>query len=122
MKVTRIVLAVIVTAFAACGSAGTEVTRAKAATIQKGKTTREEVIASLGEPNSLTRDSSGRETLHYAYARSTVKPATFIPFVGAFAGGVNTTTSAFDVKLNPQGVVEEYLETQGTMGNNAFGR
>jgi outer membrane protein assembly factor BamE (lipoprotein component of BamABCDE complex) len=122
MKLSRITLAIIVTAFAACGSAGTQVTRAKAATIVKGKTTRDEVVATLGEPNSLTRDSNGRETLHYAYARSTVKPATFIPIVGAFAGGVNTQTSAFDVKLNPSGVVEEYLETQGTMGTNAFGR
>lgn len=119
MKIPALILSL---ALAGCGSAGTEVTRAKAATVIKGKSTRADVIASLGEPNSLTRDSSGRETLHYAYARSTVKPATFIPFIGAFAGGVDTKTSAFDVKLNPQGVVEEYLESQGTMGNNAFGQ
>lgn len=47
---------------------GVKMDETKTSFIQKGKTTRSDTIAQLGQPTSTERDSAGREVLIWEYA------------------------------------------------------
>lgn len=55
--------------------------------IQKGRTTKQEVEAMYGKPQSTSLNMDGSETLAYSYGSVTGKasPMAFIPIVGLFA-------------------------------------
>lgn len=84
---------------------GTKVEVSDASFIQKGKTTRAEVIAKLGLPNVTSRDSSGKEMLIWHHSKSKVDPKSYIPIAGLFLGGGTTEYTEFTVTLDKRGVV-----------------
>jgi len=86
--------AAVCAALSACASAGTKVDPSTAQQFQKGSTTYSEVVAALGEPTTVTTASDGKKTAAYSYAKTTVRPESFIPYVGAFVGGADVKTSA----------------------------
>jgi len=58
--------------------------------------------------------------------RATAKPEGFIPFVGPFAGGVNTQNQSVIVVCGPDGVVSDVISTigasEGGVGLSAGGK
>ena len=111
MKSILTVLALIscVALVGGCASAGTKVEQSAVAQIQKGKTTKTEVIALLGAPMSASLMGDGKEMMMWSYAQTQIKGATLIPIVGIFAGGSNTKMTMFQVILNKDKIVEDYL-------------
>lgn len=102
-------LAVSISSFIGCASAGTKVEQSSVDNIVKGETTKSEAIALLGSPMSASLTGDGKEILVWSYAQTKMKGATFIPVVGLFAGGSNTNMTTFQVILNSEKVVEDYL-------------
>lgn len=92
-----------------CASAGTKIEQSSVSQIQKGKTTKPEVIALLGAPMSASLMGDGKEMMMWSYAQTQIKGATLIPIVGIFAGGSNTKMTTFQVILNKDKIVEDYL-------------
>jgi len=82
--------------------------------IEKGKTTKQEVLTMFGAPESSSLDSDGQLTMHYAYIKTTgrIKLAAFIPLVGPVVGGSSATNSqkSLTVVLK-DGVVANYVYT-----------
>ena len=61
----------------------------------------------------MMRMGSGDVTFQYMYVRATAKPATYIPIVGAFAGGANVQNQMVMVTFGPDGVVKDIISTYG---------
>jgi hypothetical protein len=88
-----------------------------ASKITEGKTTKAEVVAAYGDAAAVSFTDSGNEIWSYSYTRAVPTAQTFIPIVGLFAAGANTTTTGLVVLFDRNGIVSKYTmrETQGVM-------
>lgn len=92
-----------------CASvSGQRISKEQCATIEKGVTTRGDLVAMFGDPVSDLQAADGKTHLGFMYVRSDIKPTSYIPFVGLFYNGSDTETQNLDVVLDANGVVEEF--------------
>ena len=96
-----------------CASVGHKLDESKVDQIKKGVTTRDQVVQLVGSPNQITRDGFGRVIFQYIYSRATTKASTFIPIVGAFAGGANVQTQMLMVTFDTNNVVSDLFSSYG---------
>jgi outer membrane protein assembly factor BamE (lipoprotein component of BamABCDE complex) len=101
-----------------CASVGRKLDENAVAKIKKGETTRAEVLKALGSPDQMTRDGDGNVTFQYIYVRATAKASTFIPIVGAFAGGANVQNQMLMVTFGTNAVVKDLISTYGATESN----
>jgi outer membrane protein assembly factor BamE (lipoprotein component of BamABCDE complex) len=104
----------------ACSSvdneSGVKVDANKVSQIKKGVTSRAEVEALLGPPTMVSMMPEGRRVLNYTYTATKVEghatAATYIPYVGLFAGGSKaegqTRMQHLQIMVNAQGIVDDY--------------
>jgi outer membrane protein assembly factor BamE (lipoprotein component of BamABCDE complex) len=112
-RISNFLIVLLVACLLGCVTSGRKIDQAAADQIEKGKTTKEQVVALIGSPESITRSSNGDTTYTYRYVRATAKPINFIPVVGAFAGGANMQQQMYRVTFNPKGIVKDYSSTYG---------
>ncbi|GBO88719.1 outer membrane protein assembly factor BamE domain-containing protein [Marinobacter salsuginis] len=95
-----------------CATVGTDVSNEQVRSLEIGETTRAEVIARLGEPNGvMSGNQLGGDAvsgISYTYSKATSRATNFIPFVGLFAGGVDTQTKVLMVWFDKADVVTDY--------------
>jgi outer membrane protein assembly factor BamE (lipoprotein component of BamABCDE complex) len=103
---------------AACASVGRKIDPAAAAQIERGKTTKAQVVQLLGSPDHVTTRASGDTIFIYQYARASAKPATFIPIFGPLVGGANVQHQMFMVSFGPDGIVRNYTSSYGATEAN----
>jgi outer membrane protein assembly factor BamE (lipoprotein component of BamABCDE complex) len=96
-----------------CASVGHKLDESKIDQIKKGVTTRDQVVQLVGSPDQITRDGFGRVTFQYIYSRATTKASTFIPIVGAFAGGANVQSQMLMVTFDTNNVVSDLFSSYG---------
>jgi outer membrane protein assembly factor BamE (lipoprotein component of BamABCDE complex) len=101
---------------AACAASGVQVTPEQLAKLERGKTTYSQVVTALGKPNFTTATADGNRTATYMYFETSVRAATFIPIVGAFAGGADTRTNSVTMIFDKAGTLQNYSATEGAMG------
>ena len=78
------------------------------AKIEEGKSTKADVKALVGEPTKVNfKDNGNTEEWEYVYKRGQVRPASFIPVVGWFAGGADMTGSTLTILFNNAGIVQK---------------
>jgi len=94
MRVQYFIAGAIACSLAACVSSGTHVTADQASAFQVGTTTEADVIAKLGEPNSVSTSPDGTKIDTYMHVASSANAASFIPVVGLFAGGAKSSTES----------------------------
>lgn len=75
--------------------------------VEYGKTTKQEIHAMLGEPNGKKYGADGKEVWVYSYAQAQARPATFIPVVGLFAGGMDGSAKKLIFAFDRQGVLQK---------------
>ncbi len=106
---------------AACASAGKKVDQETVSKFVKGKTTYAEVVQQLGKPTSSTIKSDGTRTAMYVYSQTQMKAATFIPIVGAFAGGSDTESTTTTLNFDKNTVLIDYTASEsGLSGGSGF--
>jgi outer membrane protein assembly factor BamE (lipoprotein component of BamABCDE complex) len=113
-KMVLIVGVWIVALAVGCATVGRKLDESQIDQIQKGKTTKAEVLQLLGSPDQMTRNSSGTTVMMYLYAHATAKPATYIPIIGAFAGGANVQNQSVTVTIGSDGLVSDVISTMGS--------
>lgn len=95
-----IAAAAAVLLLAGCAASGVKVTDDQVASLKKGETTKADVLRTFGQPTMQMRLADNTSMVMYSHFEYAVRPATFIPIVGAFAGGAdsrsNTMTLRFD--------------------------
>ncbi|AUV90997.1 hypothetical protein [Klebsiella aerogenes] len=93
MKKLIIVLGLIL--LAGCATVGKDFSESDVASLQKGVTTEQTVLATFGKPATVTADSEGNKVYTWTYAHAT-----------AFSVGQGKTLV---VKLNKEGIVDSYV-------------
>lgn len=94
-----------------CASTGVQVDQNKLQGFERGVTTRSQIEATLGRPTMVQRMQDGKTVLTYTYANAQVRPETFIPIVGLFAGGTDVRADSVSIFLDSEG---RYEATQST--------
>ena len=117
----RVISAVMLSGLVAgCVASGTQVGEDQLAKFERGKTTMQEVVRALGQPNGNSVLLDGSRMLTYVYFKASPRPENFIPVVGAFVGGVDTTNNSVVLKFNSGGVLENYQSSSGNI-SGGFG-
>lgn len=96
-----------------CASSGTMVTEQQAGQFQKGVTTREQVIAKLGQPNSSSAMDDGTRADVYVHVHAAANAASYIPVVGLLAGGANSTTNTATFTYDKTGLLKTIATSTG---------
>lgn len=117
--VGRMFSLLLVVCLVGCATSGRKIDQAAADKIEKGKTTKEQVVALIGSPESISRSSNGDTTYIYNYIRATAKPINFVPIVGAFAQGADVQHQMYMVTFDPKGIVKSYTSNYGASEANA---
>lgn len=110
---TLVVISLLIFTLVGCATVGRKINQDAVNGIEKGKTTREEVIKLLGSPDQMAKDTNGNITMTYMYVRATTKPISFVPIVGAFAGGANVQNQIVMITIGPDGKVSDVFSTYG---------
>ena len=93
---------------ASCASVGTPIAQQNVSQIKPGVTTEADLVRMFGAPSTKTLDSSGKTLLGWIYSAAQAKPASFVPVVGAFAGGTDVQVQQLSVLIGKDGRVEHY--------------
>ena len=112
MRILAVLMILVFTS--GCVSTGKKVDATAATQFKIGKSTLQDVVTALGNPESRTTDGSGKITLVYMYSNSQATAGTFIPVVGMFAGGAETEMASHTYVFNKNGVLEDQQHTEGT--------
>ena len=93
------------------------VSQEKASQFKKGVTTEKEIIAVLGQPTSVSTDSNGR-MISYIGSEAQGRLINYIPIVGLFAGGIDSTSSAVTFIIGSNGVMKDSSYSQGATSHD----
>jgi len=105
---------------AGCASAGTQVTEDQAKTFQPGRSTYAEVVASLGQPTTVSLSSAtGQKIAIYSYSSTSARPQNFIPYIGPLVGGYDTRSSAVTFTFDARDVLVSFNSAQTGLGAGA---
>ncbi len=120
MRIACVVTAGIMAGvLASCASSGVQVTEQQAQAFKVGQSTYPEVVATLGEPTSVTSSSNGNRVAVYSYAAVASRPQNFIPYIGPWVSGYDTKSSAVTFVFDSKGVLRETSSTQNNLGSGA---
>lgn len=115
MKNSLILIGVVL-GLAGCSSSGTQVSMTTASKFKEGVTTEKEIVAVLGKPSSVTM-ASGQKSIVYAGGQCQTKATTFIPVIGAFAGGVDCQSSSVIFMIDGNGVAQKIIYSGREFGS-----
>lgn len=106
----KILALITVLMFHGCSSTGTgtQVNQDQLSGFSKGKTSYQEVIAKLGNPDKVTTKPDGGREITYVSTRTQSRAASFIPLVGSFVEGKDQITSTAVFKFNKRAILEDY--------------
>lgn len=103
-----------------CASTGHNFDSRKVTTIQKGETTEADLVVMFGKPSYRTISSETGVKLAWIYVESTADAASYVPLVGAFAGGVTSKTKTLNVSLDQSGKVSSYEYSGGGVDSSGL--
>ena len=116
----RKIMFVALVAICGCVSVGRKIDQTKIEQITAGKTTRNQVVKLIGSPDQITTTAPGNVIFNYVFIHSTPKASTFIPVIGAFAGGANVQNQTLIITFTND-IVSSMINSYGgsEMGTGA---
>lgn len=88
---------------------GKQIDSKSLATIEKGKTTRWQLLDILGPPASVTLSHDGNKLLQYYYSEIKTNPAVAIPLIGMLYTTPNTKFQSLQVICNQKDIVIDFF-------------
>ncbi len=114
----RVMILVTLGLCTGCVSSGTKVTAKQQSAFQAGATTEAQVIAQLGQPNSVSTLADGTKIDIYSHIAAHANAASYVPIVGVFAGGAKSTTDTVNFTYDPQGILKSMTSNRSQMDVN----
>lgn len=105
-------------ALTGCAASGVRVTDDQVAHFKKGITTKSDVLQTLGKPTMQMRLGDGTSMVTYSFSETSVRPATFIPIVGAFAGGADSRSNSMTLRFDAN---DKLIDTTSASFENGTG-
>ena len=87
--------------------------------LQKGKSTKKEVHNVFGQPHDVNHVSQSSRWTYYNL-QSSMSGASFIPFVGLVAGGMNDQITTAEFFFSANGNLQSYSTNEKTKFTNSF--
>jgi hypothetical protein len=94
------------------------VTAEQASAFQVGVTTEADVIAKLGDPNSVATSPDGSKTDTYMHVASSANAVNYIPVVGMFVGGAKSSTESVTFTYDPHLILKSTSSNRTQMNVN----
>lgn len=79
--------------------------------IVKGKSTKTDVKAMLGDPDKTDFDNNSLEKWTYIHVRRDAKAVNYVPVVNWFVAGTNDTTKTLVVLFDDNGIVKNFINS-----------
>ncbi len=98
--ITTLLFAVLL---AGCASVGTPIDVSATSQLVKGKSTEADAIRIFGPPSHKTLNSEGNVMMMWIHTTASAKPESFIPIVGAFAGGTDVRQQTLTILVGKDG-------------------
>ncbi|MBW6488550.1 outer membrane protein assembly factor BamE [Sulfurimonas sp.] len=77
--------------------------------IVKGKSTKQDIKALLGDPDRTDFDNNSLEKWTYAHTRKDLKLVSYVPVANWFVAGTNDTTKSLVIVFEENGVVKNFI-------------
>lgn len=106
-----IYLFVITMLVSGCATCGTPIDRTAVEQMQKGVTTKEEVIKKFGQPDTTYFDKDNRLIYSYFSTKVSSTAWNFIPVVSLVHSEMKTKTQMLVIVFSKDGIVEEFSFT-----------
>lgn len=87
--------------------------------LEKGKSKKSDVYTSFSQPHDVKYQGADSQWVYYNL-QSTMSAATFIPFIGLIAGGMNNQVSQADFFFDSRDVLLRYSTSQRSKFTNSF--
>lgn len=116
-KTGLMAVAAVAAMLAGCVSTGVQVDTHKLEAFKVGETTEAEARAALGPPTSVSTYSGGR-ILSYVGIHAQAHAINFVPIVGAFAGGADSSMTSVTLTFGPDGKLKDMQSSQSATGAN----
>lgn len=101
-----------------CASVGTPINGSNVSSIQKGITTKDQILKLFGNPSTSTISDNGTMFI-YSFAKTQTSASTFIPIVGIFHSGYNTDIQTLSIVFDDKNIVKNYSYTSGKNSTSA---
>lgn len=109
-------LTVVLCFLGGCAATGVKVSEDQARSFRVGSSTYSEVVGQLGAPTTTSFTSSGIQIASYSYATVAARPQNFIPYIGPFVSGYDTSASAVTFTFNANGILTNMASTHTNIG------
>jgi hypothetical protein len=103
-------------ALAGCAATGVKVSEEQAQSFQVGRSTYNDVVATLGAPTTTSVNSTGTRMAIYSYSAVQSRPQNFIPYIGPLISGYDTQTSAVTFTFDSRGILMNTSTAQSNVG------
>lgn len=115
MIMKRVFLAVMLLFLTACMSVGTKVQTSSLDTLIKGETTYQQVLNQFGPPQSRGVNDKGMRVISYVFSKASPNAASFIPFVGLFAGKTDAESTMVIFVFDKDNKLESYTHAESNI-------
>ena len=87
--------------------------------LEKGKSKKSDVYTSFSQPHDVKYQGADSQWIYYNL-QSTMSAASFLPFIGLIAGGMNNQVSQADFFFDSKDVLVRYSTSQRSKFTNSF--
>jgi hypothetical protein len=119
-RVVRALSIVLTAALCGCVSSGRDIDLAQVSNFQKGVTTRAQVVAALGPPNTTVVTGNGVTAIGYSSVHAHANPAMFIPIVGLLATGATAHSQHVNFVFRDD-VLQSWTTAESTVNSGLGG-
>lgn len=111
----HLLLAVGLAFLTSCVSMGTKVQTTSLDNLIKGETTYQQVINQFGPPQTKGINDKGMRIITYVFSRASPNAASFIPFVGIFAGKTDAESTMVIFIFDTDNKLESYTYAESSL-------
>lgn len=97
-----------------CASVGTKISQDQINKIEKGKTSKSEILETFGKPMTVVQ-MGDKIMFNYIHAKSKNSAGNFIPVYNVFHSEINTDMENLSITFSKEGIVEDYSFSQSYM-------
>jgi outer membrane protein assembly factor BamE (lipoprotein component of BamABCDE complex) len=111
----RLLLAMVLAFLTGCVSVGTKVQTTSLDNLVKGEITYQQVINQFGPPQSKGINDKGMRIITYVFSKASPNAASFIPFVGLFAGKTDAESTIVTFIFDKDNKLESYTHAESSI-------
>ena len=94
--------------FAGCGGVAQDNPDSRIASLQDGRTTYSQALASMGKPYQDYGDQDGSRTVVYEVNQQQADSSTHVPVLGPYMGNISQVQNKLMLKFDPNGVLQSH--------------